>query len=187
VPRPSSASTTPGGSPTTARSAGPLAILPCRGGATGAAGLAVRSPSRSVSMAACGSARRTSASPSGPHRLTPGSSGRAGSDRLPTGIRQLASRNGSTPAGRQPHNHPAGSSAGQVRIIPGAAVGTEADDRVAGRLMDKVAGRRHPESAAPVNGTPKARHPQSAASDGGYPSWRNRPGGSSVCPVRPTS
>ena len=32
---------------------------------------------------------------------------------------------------------------GQVRIIPGVTVGAAADDRTAGRLMDRVAGRRH--------------------------------------------
>ena len=120
------ASTTPGGSGGTARSAGPMAISPCRGGGTGRAGRADRSSSRSASTTACGSATRTSASRAGPRRRTPGGSGRAGPDHPRTGIRQLASRNGLTPARRQPRSYPAGSSADQVRIIPGAAVGAEA-------------------------------------------------------------
>ena len=142
---------------------GPMAILPCRAGATGRVGPAARSSSRSVSMAACGSTTRASASPSGPHRLTPASSGRAGSDHLRTGIRQLISRNGSTPAGRQPRNHPAGSSAGQVRIIPGVAVGTEAEDRIAGRMMDKVAGRRQRDGARPGTRVPSSPPPAGRA------------------------
>ena len=142
-PRASSASAMPGASGGTPRSAGAAKRSPCPAGATDAAGRVAASPSKSGSTARSGHATRDSTTGSPRRLLRLRSCGPATSRARPTS-RWICHPWPSHPRRHRPPPGPRRDV--RVAIIPGAVAGPPIGDKVAGRKVDRIAGRRqgHP-------------------------------------------